>query len=222
MRILSPDGSSNIDVRYRPVSVGEGDQILQAYLRVTTPSQGTREAALPEGFQKIDLLWSPDSKAFFVNGGNGGAYWGFWTYVYLADDPTKPTDVTETAQRDMLKQFPPCKAAFPNGDDDPGGCKKSSRPDVEQCMQREADPKYSPEYNMSGIEWVNGSAILVLAEIPCSGTEGGIMCQVMGYELEVPTGRILKRIDAQQLKLKWQKSMAWQFRMPDPPQYCEQ
>jgi hypothetical protein len=101
VRIPAPDGKSSVEVRYREKFVG--DWILQAYLRVTTPGRGTHDAALPEGFQNIDLLW----------------------------------------------------------------------------------------------------------------------CQVMAYELEVPTGRILKRIDAKHLKLSWQKSMGWNFRIPDPPLYCE-
>jgi hypothetical protein len=217
IRILSPDSRSSIEVFYRPVTIAD-HRILQASLRLTTPTQGTREAALPEGFQKIDLLWSPDSNAFFVNGGNGGAYWGFWVYVYLADDPTNPRDVTEEAQLDMLKEFPPCKAAYPNAGD-AVGCKKISRPDEETCVQEEAES--SPEYNMTGIDWVNGSVVLVMAEIPCSTSYGAIMCQVMGYELQVPTGQILKRVDARQMKLRWQKSMAWNFRIPDPPRYCE-
>ncbi len=76
------------------------------------------------------------------------------------------------------------------------------------------------EYNMTGIDWVNPSTILIMAQVPCSTSQGGIMCQVMGYELEVPTGRIVKRIDAKDLKRDWQKSMAWDFRIPDPPKYC--
>jgi len=227
VRIPAPDGKSSVEVRYRKKFVeGLGlsgtDWFLQAYLRVTTPGRGTHDAALPEGFQNIDLLWSPDSHAFFVDGGNGGGYWGFWVYVYLLDDPEEPRDVTEEAQRDMLKEFPSCKAAYPNAED-PGGCKNISRRDidVETCRETEANPNYSPEYNMTGIDWVNASTVLVMAEIPCSTSQGGIMCQVMGYELEVPTGRILKRIDAKHLKLSWQKSMAWNFRIPEPPLYCE-
>ena len=221
VRIPAPDGKSSVEVRYRKEFVSGADWVLQAYLRVTTPGRGTHDAGLPEGFQNIDLLWSPDSHAFFVDGGNGGGYWGSWVYVYLADDPTEPRDVTEEAQRDMLKEFPACKAAYPNGED-AGGCKKTSLPfDAETCMKTEANPKYSPEYSMTGIDWVTASAVLVMAEIPCSSSYGGIMCQVMGYELEVPTGRILKRIDAKQLKLRWQKSMAWNFRIPDLPRYCE-
>lgn len=97
VRILSPDGRSSVEVFYRPVVVTKDDHILQAFLRVTTPTQGTHEAALPEGFQKVDLQWSPDSKAFFVNGGNGGGYWRFWVYVYQADHLTNPIDIAAKA-----------------------------------------------------------------------------------------------------------------------------
>ncbi|MGA3212131.1 MAG: hypothetical protein ABSD20_12565 [Terriglobales bacterium] len=73
VRIPAPDGKRSVEVRYRKEFVS-GDWVLRAHLRVTTPGRGTHEAALPEGFQDIDLLWSPDSRAFFVNGGNGGGY----------------------------------------------------------------------------------------------------------------------------------------------------
>ncbi len=211
-----------MEVRYRKKSASGEDLLLQAYLIVTAPGGGMREAALPEGFQSVDLLWSPDSRAFFVSGGNGGAYWGNWVYVYVLSDPKlEPIDIAQKAQRDMLKEFPSCKAAYPNAGDS-GGCQKASRPiDVETCIKTEVNPGYDPEYNMTGIDWVNASTILVMAEVPCSSSYGGIMCQVMGYELEVPTGRILKRIDAKQLKLDWQKSMAWNFRIPEPPHYCD-
>jgi hypothetical protein len=114
LRIPAPDGKSSVEIRYRKDSVSNPEWALQAYLRVTTPDRGSREAALPEGFQKVDLLWSADSQASFVNGGNGGAYWGMWVYVCLLNDPKlEPTDVTQQAQQDMLKEFPRCKAAYP-------------------------------------------------------------------------------------------------------------
>ena len=221
LRIPAPDGKSSVEVRY-PKYFGNSPYIWSwhAYLRVTTPGASTREAALPEEFSAVnaELLWSPDSHALFVNGSSSAISGSM--YVYLADDPTQPKDITEEAQRDMLKDFPPCKAAYPNRDD-AGGCKKSSRDQVPGCEYGEADPKYIPGYNMIGIGWVNASTILVMAEVPCDTLFGGIACQVMGYELEVPTGRILRRIDAKELKLRWQKRMAWKFRIPEPPQYCE-
>ena len=45
------------------------------------------------------------------------------------------------------------------------------------------------------------------------------MCQVMGYELDVPTGRILGRMTARELKLRYQAQMAWPMRIPDKPSY---
>jgi hypothetical protein len=222
LRIPAPDGKNSVEVRYRKdFSSLADDWWLQAYLSVTTPGASTREAALPDNFQgatNAELLWSPDSHAFFVNGSDSAISGSM--YVYLADEPTQPKDITEEARRDMLKEFPPCKAAFPNADD-AGGCKKASRSQIPGCEYGKTDPKYTAESNMVGIDWVNAFTILVMAEIPCDSLFGGIMCQVMGYELEVPSGRILKRMDAKQLKRDWQKSMAWKFRMPEPPQYCE-
>jgi hypothetical protein len=73
---------------------------------------------------------------------------------------------------------------------------------------------------MSGVDWVaDSSAIVVMAEVPCSGGYGGIMCQVQGYEPEIPTGKIRERMAPRECKKLWQKSMAWNFHIPDPPEY---
>ena len=164
----------------------------------------SQSADFPAGFQNIDLLWSPDSKAFFVDGGNGGGYWGFWVYVYRLDDPRlEPILVTAEAQRDMVETFPPCKASYL---------------DRQTC----ASIEQAPDFNMTGIDWLqDSSTLIVMAEIPCTGGYGGIMCQVIGYELSVPTGRILKKMNAREFAKLWQKSMAWKFSQPGPPEYCE-
>jgi len=199
--IKSPDGSKSVEVLYRREPSG-ASFVLSPYLRVTTPDKGARETTVPWGFGPVDLLWSADSKAFFLNGDNGGAYWGFWVYVYLVDgDRLEPIEITQAAQRNMVKAFPPCDAIYL---------------DSQECTEIEKDPGY----NMSGIDWVDGSStLLVMAEVPCAGSYGGIMCQAMGYEVAVPTGSILKTLDAKTLKFYWQKSMAFKFTVPDPPRY---
>ena len=203
--IASPDGKSRIQVSYR--KAGEGLDYNSAYLLVTTPDGRTRETTLPYGFQDIDLLWSPDSRAFFVNGGDGGGYWGFWVYAYLLKDPKlEPIDIAAEARLDMVKSFPPCKATYL---------------DKKTCKRMESSPQ-PDDYNVSGIDWTTDSAVVVMAEVPCAGSYGGIMCQVMGYELEVPTGNILKRMTAPDFAAKWQRSMAFKFEVPDPPEYCDQ
>jgi hypothetical protein len=73
---------------------------------------------------------------------------------------------------------------------------------------------------MSGVSWVRGStAVVVMAEVPCSSSYGGIMCQVQGYELDAANGSILKRMSAAELKKQWQHKMAWDMHIPDHPQY---
>jgi hypothetical protein len=204
IRIPSPDKRLAVEVKYQKLEIEKGYEILSAYFLLRGENGTTREGVFPAGFQDIDLLWSPDSKGFFVNGGNGGGYWGFWVYVYRIDDPKlEPLDIAGQAQLDMVRTFPPCKA---------------SGIDRKICLELEK----APDSNMTGIDWAGGSSTLVvMAEVPCSGGHGGIMCQVMGYELEIPTGRIVRRMKAKEFATNWQKSMAFRFHVPDPPEYCD-
>jgi hypothetical protein len=148
-----------------------------------------------------ELLWSPDSKAFIINGAVS-AYCGFAFLMYeLRGHEIVWNEITDDAQRDMVAALPPCKAANRDGAD---------------CKDIEGDP----EFNMSAIAWTrNSKAIVVMAEVPCSSSYGGIMCQVLGYELDVPTGRILRRTQPRELKREWQAEMAWEMRIPEPPTY---
>ncbi len=203
IRIPSPDKRFTIEVKYQKLEIEKGYDQLQAYFVLRAQDGTSRKGDLPYGFQNIDLLWSPDSKAFFVNGGNGGGLWGFWVYVYRIDDPKlEPIELTDQARRDMVKTFPPCRA---------------SGIDRDTCL----DLEKNPDSNMSGIDWSNGSStIVVMAEVPEGGGYGGIKGQVMGYELDVPTGKIVRRMNAREFAKNWQKSMAFRFHVPDPPGYC--
>jgi hypothetical protein len=60
--------------------------------------------------------------------------------------------------------------------------------------------------------------MVVMTEIPCSSRFGGIMCQILGYEIEVPSGEILRRMEPKEFERRWQHSMAWKFWIPDPPE----
>ena len=199
LRIPSPDNKSSVEVVYE-----KDNDMMFAILRLATPGRGIREIGAPCSNGSDDLLWSPNSKAFFINGGCGSAIAGFVVSVYLVDSANidEGLDLTQEAMHDMVKSFPPCKAL----NHDPNVCK---------AMQ--TDKEY---YNMSGVDWLeDSSGIVVMSEVPPTSLYGGIMGEVMGYELEVPSGKILRRLDAKQFKMKWQKSMAWKFRIPDPPEY---
>lgn len=168
-------------------------------LQVETDSGRTYEVPLQERTQ--ELLWAPDSKAFLVNGSQGG-YWGFFVTVYeLTPNGFRKLSLTNAAQRDMVVSFPPCKAAKR----DPSVCTHTSR---------------DPEYNMSGVGWAQDSkSVFVFAEVPCSSSYGSIMCQVLGYQLGLPSGSILKRLTAPQIKYEWGNMMGWTMHVPDPPIY---
>ena len=187
-------------------ALGEDDPTL--YLHVTLPSGRVQDIELqPNSWNKEilarpqELLWASDSKAFFINGSEN-AYSGFFVDVYrISDNRVQKVKITNSAQRDMVKSFPPCAAV---------------NRDEQECKEIEANPNF----NMSGLSWVSGSsAVIVMAEVPCSSSYGGIMCQVLGYKLDIPNGKILQRMTARELKHNWQKSMGWQLRIPDPPVY---
>jgi hypothetical protein len=61
--------------------------------------------------------------------------------------------------------------------------------------------------------------VFVFAEVPTGGSYGGIAGEVLGYQLSVPDGRILKRLTARQMKTQWRDLMAWHMHIPDPPEY---
>ena len=196
-RIVSPDGTVTIEPRCR-WSAALDDEFM--VLRVTSRTGRVQEVEVKhkkdDMWRPQELLWSPDSKAFFING-SPSAYAGFAVIVYeLRPDGFVAPEVTGAAQRDMVATFPPCKAAYR----DTGFCKE---------LEIDAD------YNMSGLAWTRGSsAIAVFAEVPCSGSYGGIGCQVMGYEVAIPSGRILRRLTARETKKRWQSNMAWNIEYP--------
>lgn len=193
--ILSPDRRSSAQVICQ---TRKGDDPAYS-LQVRTDSGSTEEMPLQERTQ--ELLWAPDSRAFLVNGSQGG-YWGFFVTVYeLTPSGLKKAVITNAAQKDMVLRFPPCKAAKR----DEAACTRLSR---------------DPEYNMSGVGWARDSkSVFVFAEVPCSSSYGGIMCQVLGYQLGLPDGHILKRFTAPQVKAKWGQMMGWSMHVPDPPIY---
>jgi hypothetical protein len=170
-------------------------------LQVITADGRRHEVRLRFGAN--ELLWAPNSRSFFVNGGESSSA-GFFIDVYQfegSDRVVKLRTITKAAQRNMVESFPPCKA---------------SNRDEKECA---TFARY-PEYNMSGLGWSDDSSIVyVFAEVPCSSLYGGIMCQVLGYELSVPVGRILKRLSAQETKQEWGTLAAWEINIPDPPEY---
>ena len=190
--IAAPDKTTAVEVLYQ-----DGG----AYLKVTQHGQNAREIHDVFTSPHNDLLWAPDSKAFLVDAGEGMTSPSF-VQVYTLDDPQlRAIDITHDVEQDMVKTFPPCNALFI----DPSTCRKIEK---------------QPDYNTTAITWINdSSALIVLAQVPCTSNYGGISCQSMGYEVEVPSGKILKRIPPPEFKKAYQKLMQQEYVVPIAPQY---
>jgi hypothetical protein len=200
-RIPSPDGEASADVRCAGLS-RERNGVVLRITRRAHPSSEVRLVTEPgSAWRAQELLWAPDSNAFVVNGSES-AYAGSDFVVYRFDgDRIVSGRITAAAQSDMVRTFPPCRARGLDKTD----CQRIAR---------------TPAFNMSAIAWTRGSnGLVVFAEVPCSSSHGGIMCQVMGYELEARTGRILARLPARELKRRYQSQMAWPMRIPAKPSY---
>jgi hypothetical protein len=205
LRLPSPDGHSAVSVRYHKEAMRNGDFVLLASLQVTQKDGTSIELDAP-GLVEAELLWSPDSSSFLINWSNAGMG-DQGVEIYRLGELRKQTggeahSVIAAAQRDMLERFPPCRAR----DADPKDC-------VNLANHPEA-------VDVAAVDWMRGSsAIIVVAEIPCSSRYGGIMCEVLGYELDASTGKILRRMQPREFAGEWQHSMAWRFHLPDPPKY---
>lgn len=198
-RVLSPDATASIEVRCAGLN-GDGEGVVLRIRRGNrSPTDLKLEIEPGSNWRPQELMWARDSSAFVVNGSESAHAGNDFVVYRIGGDRIAPARITRGAQRDMVSTYPPCKASGLDRDD----CLRIAK---------------SPEFNMSAIAWTRGSSgLVVFAEVPCTSSYGGIMCQVMGYELEVPTGRILVRMPARELKRRYQSQMAWPMRIPDRP-----
>jgi hypothetical protein len=196
--VRAPDDIASVEVRCGGLAQN-GRVVLRIRTSGRSPVDLPIELEPGSAWRPGEVLWSPDSRAFLVNGSDS-AYAGNDVFVYtLTGNPRAVPNITAGAQRDMVRAFPPCKAAGLDDDD----CQRMTN---------------NPQFNMSAVAWTRASsALLVFAEVPCSSMFGGIMCQVMGYELEVPTGRVVARITAPELKRRYQSHLAWEMKIPEKP-----
>jgi hypothetical protein len=197
-KIISPDGNSYVQVEYKRNPANE-DSLVD--LSVVSGGKPLGAVGTP-GFAEDEVLWSPDSKAFAISG-SSNANTDYHVLVYLLN-PSGLTRINPARQalRDMVRSFPPCRAL--NATD--------------ECHDIVKHP--SDWIGVAAIDWVNGSSsIVVMAEMDESSRVGGILGEVLGYEIEIPSGKILRRMEAKEFARRWQPSMAWKFSIPDPPEY---
>jgi len=143
-----------------------------------------------------EILWSPDSKSVAVTGSDTGIT--NWTKIFRVGGEKAELVPLEFVQRDMATTYPICEG---------------QSVELEVCHAEEN----GDQFNYATIAWADATTAVIMAEIPCSSSQGGMMCQVEGYEIDVRSGRILRRMTARELKRRWQSKLAWNLRIPDPP-----
>jgi len=125
-----------------------------------------------------------------------------FTRIFRVEDsgPVEIDAVREPFQ-DMLRRFPPCRAYHA----DPNLCDEI--------------PKHEDYLNFSAIDWTDAHTLVLMGEVPCESRWGGIMCQVMGYEVDAATGKIVDLMTAREFKKKWQHAMPFRFHIPEAPEW---
>lgn len=199
LQIVSPNDRNAVQVNYETI---DGD-IEAATLKLRIAGKSAGYLSTSGDLVEEEIVWSPDSKCFFINGNYNG-YVDEIAGVYCIDQPNFAlAHIMRYVEQDMTRSFPPCRAAYLS---------------EKQCAQMAADP--SSYLSVLALDWIHGSSeMVVMPEVPCSSMWGGIMCQVLGYIIAVPSGKILRRMDPKEFAKEWQYSMAWKFRIPDPPEY---
>jgi hypothetical protein len=188
----SPDHSERIEVAFTP-GKGDGDATPVAAIYA-----GEKRLALPldREWAQVEVLWSPDSKSVALTG-NFNGYTNSTEIFRLVNGSLKPVALA-ALQRDMASIYPPCEGESAD----------------EKICRNEQN---GDQFNYATIAWADATTAVIMGEVPCSSSQGGMMCQVEGYEIDVRSGRILRRMTARELKRRWQSKLAWNLRIPDGP-----
>jgi len=170
-------------------------------MEVITPARhwNLPVGAFTNAWISVDVLWSPDSSFVALTGSINSSTESVLVFAITDAGPRRIDDATLQPLRDMFHRFPPCRAR---------------NVDL-QCPQ---DPK-DASFNFAAIDWVDTHTLVLMGEVPCDPRWGGIMCQATGYEVDLPSGRIMRAMSARELKARWQSSMAWKFRVPKRPEW---
>jgi len=193
LRVDAPDHQKRFQIDFQPGR--EGDAIPVASIIV---GKQTIPVELDKNWAQVEILWSPNSQSIALTGGFN-AYTNSTQIFRLTASGTEEVSLVALHQ-DMARTYPPCKAQ---------GAEEGI------CHAEEN----GASFNYASVAWANPHTVVIMAEVPCSSSQGGIMCQVEGYELDTQTGQIVTRMTARQLKLRWQKNLAFNLHIPSAPEW---
>jgi len=182
LTIPSPDKRRAVVVRPRSKEAGT-DEVLPA-LYVVDDGVRIKPDIVP--YFHPELLWSPDSKAVAVSSSNGSVL-GTWRMLlyFVNRQAFHPLAVGQQVRADFARRYPPCLG------------------ETATCSARKLARDLS-WINVAAIRWLDDSRkLLVVAQVPCSPAYGKNQCAYEGYEVEVPTGKILARYGKEAFAKKW-------------------
>lgn len=146
----------------------EGREGLSIFGKHTTLLQDI--LALPP---LVEVLWAPDSRAFIVNGSDGGLVGDWKAHFYTLDDGDRPV------ARDLAGLIEPLVRKFP------------------QCGEDE------PYTNLGAVAWLKeGKELLVAAEVP-DHSPCRNMGAIKGFRISVTSWKVVEQISAAELHRKW-------------------
>ena len=193
--VRSPDGTMQLR---RDFARGSESHLSTPEMTLLTP-KGTWDLNIPF-WVDVDVLWSPDSQ-FIALSGNPNGYTNGIVVFRVSDSGPVEIDAAREPFEDMLRRFPPCRA-------------KNAEADL--CKQI---PEHEDYLNFAAVDWSGDHTLVVMGEVPPDGQYGGILGQVMGYEVDIPSGRIERTTTAREFKARWQHSMPWRFHIPESPEW---
>ena len=197
--VRSPDGSKEVR---RTLTYFEKDRLKIPDIEVLTPN-GHWDLSFNDSngpWVDVDVLWSPDSQ-FVALTGNTNGYMNSMRVFQIKDSGPIEVYASREPFADLVRRFPPCRAAGA---------------DPKLCLEI---TKHQDYLNFSAVDWTGEHTLVLMGEVPPAGQYGAILGQVMGYEVELPSGRIMRAMTARAFKARWQHSMPFHFHVPDPPEW---
>lgn len=192
-RAYSPDRTKYLELSW---SKSEG-YAVPSFSLIT--GKHTIDVPFIIGWVQMEAVWSPDSMSFALTGNHSAITES--TEIFRIQDGTLKSVLVDLLYHDMAKAYPPCNAAHA----ETGFCEKEAS---------------GEDFNYATVAWSGPATAVIMAEVPCDSLWGGIMCEVNAYELDINTGHIVTRMNAQEFKSKWQPVLAWKFRIPDLPEWA--
>lgn len=195
VRVFSPSRDKVIVAEYDP-NPPEWPQ-----MRVHVEAFGKKFSTSIGKQVNCEVLWAPDSKAFFVSYSEGGLVGFYRTEVYYVEENglrrTEPTNQVEDEASSWMKRF--------------------------KCDPRE-DFREPP--NLVGISWLGDSTRLLLAAQIATHSVCDSYGTFRAYQIELPEGTVTKQYDQIQAKRKFWNEMGFELRAAQDscvrnPKSCE-